>query len=113
MFINSKSPVQRVNYNVPLTAYQIERWASGYGDKGYKPTTMNDMPVPWGSWANNHAQIQRKYNLILVAGTAFLGASIFAVSRSLFTLVDVNTNNVFCPRRVFNQVLSTLTLNLI
>ncbi|XP_045609933.1 uncharacterized protein COX7B [Procambarus clarkii] len=36
--------------------------------KNFKPTTMNDLPVPQGSWQELHSKRQRLYNIHLIAG---------------------------------------------
>ena len=59
---------------------QSSRNGSSYGSVAYKPATMNDMPVPVGSWQNHYNANQRKYNTHLFSGIAF----------SLFTLVVVS-----------------------
>ncbi|OAD55911.1 hypothetical protein WN48_04161 [Eufriesea mexicana] len=39
-----------------------------------KPPSMDEIPVPNGSWQESHAKLQRKYNLQLIAGIViFIG----------------------------------------
>lgn len=49
-----------------------------------KPATLNEMPVPAGSWAEHFNANQRKYNMHLALGIAAFAATIYAVSNSLF-----------------------------
>ncbi|KAK3852220.1 hypothetical protein Pcinc_041183 [Petrolisthes cinctipes] len=42
----------------------------------FKPPTMNDLPVPQGSWREHYNQRQRKNNIHLVAGILFTGATV-------------------------------------
>lgn len=46
----------------------------------YKPLTMDDMPVPKGSWQEHHGKANTKYNLVLIGGFGSLAASIYIVS---------------------------------
>lgn len=46
----------------------------------YKPPTMNDLPVPQGSWQDAYSARQRKYNLQLLTGIAVLGGTLTYVS---------------------------------
>ncbi|KAK4018258.1 hypothetical protein OUZ56_000322 [Daphnia magna] len=43
-----------------------------------KTATLNEMPVPSGSWAEHNAAKQKSYNLHLVAGVAITIVTIFA-----------------------------------
>ncbi|KAK4296110.1 hypothetical protein Pmani_031372 [Petrolisthes manimaculis] len=42
----------------------------------FKPPTLNDLPVPQGSWRDTYNQRQRKYNLQLVGGLLFTGGTL-------------------------------------
>lgn len=50
----------------------------------YKPLTMDDMPVPKGSWQEHYGKTNTKYNLILIGGISALATSIYIVSIVLF-----------------------------
>ena len=52
-----------------------------YKQESYKPITMNDLPVPRGSWQQHYANKQKNYNLTLAGGMAFFGCTAFIVSR--------------------------------
>lgn len=57
------------------------RYASDHGYERtpvQRPATLNDMPTPKGSWAQEHARNQSKYNMHLAAGLAFTGITLFA-----------------------------------
>ncbi len=45
-----------------------------------KNATMNEMPVPSGSWAEHNSAKQKSHNLNLVAGLAITIVTIIAVS---------------------------------
>ncbi|XP_065334345.1 uncharacterized protein LOC135935728 [Cloeon dipterum] len=47
-----------------------------------KIITMNDMPVPQGSWAQHNANLQRRYNTQLAAGITFALFSLFVAKSS-------------------------------
>lgn len=43
-----------------------------YHDTGnFKPASMNELPVPCGSWQEHYNKKQAKYNVHLLAGVAF------------------------------------------
>lgn len=46
----------------------------------YKPLSMDDMPVPKGSWQEHYNKTNSKYNLILVGGIVAFASSIYIVS---------------------------------
>lgn len=48
----------------------------------YKPLTMDDMPVPCGSWIKHHNKVNSRYNIILVFGFVSLIGSLFIVSQT-------------------------------
>lgn len=48
--------------------------------KNFKPTTMNDLPVPQGSWQELHSKRQRLYNIHLIAGILAILTTIGVVS---------------------------------
>lgn len=45
-----------------------------------KPATMNDLPVPQGSWKQSHAANQREYNIILALGVTIFSSTLTYVS---------------------------------
>jgi hypothetical protein len=45
-----------------------------------KNATMNEMPVPSGSWAEHNSAKQKSYNLHLMAGIAFTTVTVIFVS---------------------------------
>lgn len=46
----------------------------------YKPPTMNELPVPQGSWQDANSARQKRYNLQLLAGIASIVATVGYVS---------------------------------
>ncbi|KAA0186752.1 hypothetical protein HAZT_HAZT009769 [Hyalella azteca] len=52
------------------------RGMAGYGLTHVKPPTMNDLPVPSGSWQVAYAQTQSKYNMILLGSAIFCAATL-------------------------------------
>lgn len=55
------------------------RRARNYHHEGHKPTTMDDLPVPTGSWQAQHEANQKKFNLQLALGIGFAVATILTV----------------------------------
>ncbi|KOB68792.1 Uncharacterized protein OBRU01_16047 [Operophtera brumata] len=53
-----------------------------HGGEHVKPPTMDDLPVPSGSWQARYDANQRRYNGILLFGIAFSVGSIIAVRYS-------------------------------
>ncbi|XP_059474090.1 uncharacterized protein LOC132195856 [Neocloeon triangulifer] len=47
-----------------------------------KLPTMNDLPVPQGSWQQHHASLQRRYNTHLAVGVTFCLFSFFVAKQS-------------------------------
>ncbi|XP_045499091.1 uncharacterized protein LOC123696772 [Colias croceus] len=47
-----------------------------HGDHSFKPPSMDELPVPRGSWQAKYDADQRKYNSILAFGIAFTVFSI-------------------------------------
>lgn len=56
------------------------------------PVTIDDLPVPKGSWKEHHAKTNAKYNAQLLVGAALLTATIGYISVS-----DVFMWNFFPP----------------
>lgn len=48
----------------------------------YKGLTMDDMPVPYGSWTQHYKKTNSRYNIILVFGFVSLIGSLFIVSQT-------------------------------
>lgn len=46
----------------------------------FKPPTMDELPVPSGSWQAHYDARQRKYNAVLALGLAFTAGTIVVVS---------------------------------
>lgn len=53
----------------------------------FKPPTMNELPIPQGSWSEAYSKKQRMYNLHLLAGVAFTAGTVVAVS-----IIDLRIN---------------------
>ncbi|XP_023935684.1 uncharacterized protein LOC112044164 [Bicyclus anynana] len=51
----------------------VRRYHAG---EGFKPPSMDELPVPHGSWQARYDANQRRYNAVLLAGIAFLAGSI-------------------------------------
>ena len=49
--------------------------------EGYKYPTMDDVPVPCGSWQEDYDNNQRKYNLHLLLGAGFFIITMVSVSK--------------------------------
>jgi len=59
------------------------------GGEVYTPLTMNDLPVPKGSWQAHYEAKQKNYNLVLMLGVLSFGATLFGAYQS--GLVVLNT----------------------
>lgn len=44
---------------------------------GYHPATMDEFPVPQGSWSEHNAKLQAKYNRHLVVGLLFFFGTLY------------------------------------
>ncbi|XP_037789754.1 apoptosis-inducing factor 1, mitochondrial-like [Penaeus monodon] len=53
-----------------------------YANLPDKPPSMNDLPVPQGSWTLRHQRKQKSYNLQLAAGLGFAGFTLFVAKQS-------------------------------
>lgn len=51
--------------------------------------SMNELPVPSGSWTEHYNAKQRSYNLHLLLGVAFTVATVFVVSRFNTYIKDI------------------------
>ncbi|CAH0675723.1 unnamed protein product [Chilo suppressalis] len=52
------------------------------GEGHFKPPTMDDLPVPRGSWQAQYDANQRRYNAALVLGIGFCAATIVVAKTS-------------------------------
>lgn len=66
--------------NIFLGRLTTQQTRNGSYVSSIKTATLNEMPVPSGSWAEHNAAKQKSYNLHLVAGVAITIVTIFAVS---------------------------------
>ncbi|KAI8422028.1 hypothetical protein MSG28_009929 [Choristoneura fumiferana] len=48
----------------------------------FKAPTMDELPVPRGSWQARHDARQRRFNAVLVAGVAFSAATLVLAKAS-------------------------------
>ncbi|GLV31609.1 uncharacterized protein CBL_07370 [Carabus blaptoides fortunei] len=55
---------------------------SYHGKSDFKPVTMNDMPVPSGSWKSHYDAQQTKYNIHLLVGIAFTAITLITAKAS-------------------------------
>lgn len=82
----------RTKLGSPGPGFSSHRYASKYAPKNFKPPTMNDLPVPSGSWSRAYKNTQQKYNAFLVGSILFTGSAI-AVAKTT-GLVDLHTGPV-------------------
>merc|ERR1711963_87348 len=82
---NMISPAFR-NLARPAVRPLVRRYGGG---EAYKPITMNDLPVPKGSWQEAYNAKQKNYNTMLMLGVATFGGTLFAAYQS--GLVVLNT----------------------
>lgn len=90
-----------------MTLYVYNGWlvpVRRYHAGDFKPATMDDLPVPRGSWQAHYDAKQRKYNATLLVGIAFTAATFVVVSTVpyfyFYCLLQKTCANVFsiCPR---------------
>lgn len=104
--INFKYMIQRLfnvpdytnNYLIDLTsifniithAHIARRYHGEHGH--FKPPSMDELPVPQGSWQAQYDANQRRYNSILLFGIAFTAGSIIIVCNlyNFYEYVDEN-----------------------
>ncbi|XP_023718841.1 uncharacterized protein LOC111870627 [Cryptotermes secundus] len=68
----------------------------------YKPPTMDDLPVPQGSWQTQHDSNQTKYNIHLIGGVTLLTFTLGFVAKS--GIIDFNTS----PPTLTNEEISQM-----
>lgn len=56
-----------------------------YHDGHFKPPTMDELPVPRGSWQAQYDANQRRYNTALLLGIAFTTGTLFVVRLNSFS----------------------------
>ncbi|KAK2582055.1 hypothetical protein KPH14_002760 [Odynerus spinipes] len=79
-----RNVVRSVVQNVPRTG---NRSYAIYGPANYKPPSMDDLPLPEGSWQEAYEKKQRTYNMHLIGGILFtVGTLIAAKTSGLFFL---------------------------
>ncbi|XP_013787618.1 uncharacterized protein LOC106471557 [Limulus polyphemus] len=61
---------------LPSAVRQCKRGMAGHAPTHYKPPSMNDLPVPSGSWQEVYNKKQTKYNIQLLLGTGFFIGSV-------------------------------------
>lgn len=55
--------------------------ARRYHNEHFKPPTMDELPVPSGSWQAQYDANQRRYNATLLFGIAFTTGTLIAVCK--------------------------------
>ncbi|CAH0682897.1 unnamed protein product [Spodoptera exigua] len=53
-----------------------------YHNEHFKPPTMDELPVPRGSWQAQYDANQRRYNLVLLFGIAFTAGTLAVAKAS-------------------------------
>lgn len=71
------------------------RFASGHGHSKsavevarQSRVTLNDMPVPSGSWQEHHSKRNAKWNMLLAASALFAAVTAFAVCCSCMLFLE-------------------------
>lgn len=57
-----------------------------HGGEHFKPPTMDELPVPRGSWQAQYDANQKGYNAALIFGVAFTVGTLIIVSIHPFTV---------------------------
>lgn len=60
-----------------------------HGEGHVKPPTMDELPVPKGSWQAHYDAKQRKYNMALLIGLAFTSFTFVVVSTLSYLLMFI------------------------
>ncbi|KAG8335408.1 hypothetical protein J6590_069210 [Homalodisca vitripennis] len=63
-----------------VTVVRNARRGHDYAPANFKKPTMDDLPVPSGSWQDHHNAMQAKYNKHLILGTGFFVVTLIVVS---------------------------------
>ncbi|KAJ0183570.1 hypothetical protein K1T71_001546 [Dendrolimus kikuchii] len=68
----------------PIVSRLFQQTVRRYHNEHFKPPTMDELPVPRGSWQAQYDANQRRHNAALLLGVAF----------SAFTLVIAKTSGL-------------------
>lgn len=60
----------------PVVSRLFQQTVRRYHDNHFKPPTMDELPVPRGSWQAQYDANQRRYNTALVVGIGFTVATL-------------------------------------
>ncbi|CAB3246745.1 unnamed protein product [Arctia plantaginis] len=71
----------------PVVSRLFQQTVRRYHDNHFKPPTMDELPVPRGSWQAQHDANQRRYNTALLLGVVFsVGTLVVAKASGLVYL---------------------------
>ncbi|CAH2047603.1 unnamed protein product, partial [Iphiclides podalirius] len=66
----------------PVVSRLLQQTVRRYHGGEFKPPTMDELPVPKGSWQARYDANQRRYNSALLFGLAFTTVSIIVAKTS-------------------------------
>ncbi|XP_069986029.1 apoptosis-inducing factor 1, mitochondrial isoform X2 [Penaeus vannamei] len=75
-----------------------------YANLPFKPPSMNELPVPQGSWTLRNQRKQKTYNLQLAAGLGFTGFTLFVAKQSGLIEFGWGPGKVSLPKEVVEEV---------
>ncbi|XP_075975153.1 cytochrome c oxidase subunit 7B [Anticarsia gemmatalis] len=66
----------------PVVSRLFQQTVRRYHDNHFKAPSMDELPVPRGSWQAHHDAKQRKYNAVLLLGIAFSAGTLVIAKAS-------------------------------
>ncbi|CAG5054703.1 unnamed protein product [Parnassius apollo] len=66
----------------PVVSRLLQQTVRRYHAGEFKPPTMDELPVPSGSWQARYDANQRRYNAVLLFGVAFTAVTLIVAKTS-------------------------------
>ncbi|KAM3955698.1 cytochrome c oxidase subunit 7B [Aphomia sociella] len=66
----------------PIVSRLLQQTVRRYHQGEFKPPSMDELPVPRGSWQAQYDANQRRYNAVLMFGVAFAAGTIILAKTS-------------------------------
>ncbi|XP_026744590.1 uncharacterized protein LOC113505917 [Trichoplusia ni] len=66
----------------PIVSRLFQQSVRRYHNEHFKPPSMDELPIPRGSWQAQHDANQRKYNAALLFGIAFATGTLIVAKTS-------------------------------
>jgi hypothetical protein len=74
VWISSRKDVKTLIFSISVVPKR------SYGNKNFRPATMNDLPTPQGDFFFLHAKRERTHNAVLAFGTILFASTLYFVS---------------------------------